>query len=741
MDEHTGEALPFATIQIKPNGPATVADSLGNFLFTSLCSGRYVIICSHVGCDPVFDTLDLDKNEFIEFTPEHHAEELHAVLIRGEKLEEPTTFSSRKIKAEDMELSRGEPLGENLKSIPGMTSINTGGTISKPVLHGLTGQRLVILNNGIRHESQQWGNGHAPEVDPYISQEIEVKKGAQSVQYGPDAIAGAVLIQPKALPSRPGLKGELNLAGFSNGWAGVASATLEGSMAKVPGLSYRIQGTLKRGGDQRTPNYNLTNTGVREYNFSWAAGYLKRRAGLEFFYSQFNSDLAILSAAHIGNLTDLQTAFSRSEPFLIKPFSYEINRPFQHLEHELFKVRSYWKPSENTRVNLVYGRQFNLREEYDKPHFRTKSYGDNPELDFRITTHTADLNLESWSNNRYSGKIGVFGMAQKNSFVGRYFIPFFEKEGLGIYAYETAKFGDFLVQAGARYDVFNQKVYLFEGDSGYIDERSFSNFSLTAGLNYTPDPKWKFGFNLGSAWRPPYVNEMYSDGVHHGSATYEIGNPNLIEEKSIQINLDGEYKTKRLNLYAEAYYINFQNYIYLKPELEPTLTIRGAFPTFIYDQVPAHYYGLDLSSRAKLSDRVEWTLRSSIVRAFNKNTNEFLVFIPADRIDNQIRYKLPNRKKERNGFIGIGNTYVFKQWRVDPEAEYVPPPEAYALFYVEAGLRVWVGKQPLNLFFKVNNLLNTSYRDYLNRYRYFVDDLGRNISFKINIPFSLKQTI
>ena len=341
LDEHTGEPLPFSTIQIKPTGNSTAADSEGYFEINNLCPGEYELICSHVGCEPVKETLNLSTNQEFNFYPEHHAEELNAVVIKGEKPVERNTLSIASIEAEKLLLTRGEPLGENLKEIPGMASYNTGASISKPMLHGMTGQRLLILNNGIRHESQQWGNEHAPEIDPFVSGKLEVIKGPQSVRYGPDAIGGVVRVDPQDLPTLPGLKADLNLVGASNGLQGVASASIEGATKKIKGLAYRAQGTIKRGGNFNAPNYYLDNTGVREYNFSWGLGYFKKPAGLEVFYSQFNTDIGILSASHIGNLTDLENAFNSEKPAGDSRFTYEILPPWQHLEHELFKAKSY----------------------------------------------------------------------------------------------------------------------------------------------------------------------------------------------------------------------------------------------------------------------------------------------------------------------------------------------------------------------------------------------------------------
>ena len=127
----------------------------------------------------------------------------------------------------------------------------------------------------MRLEGQQWGSEHAPEIDPFMAQKLSVIKGASSLQYGSDAIGGVILVEPNHLPSTPGIGGEFNFAGYSNNAEGNFSATLEGNHAKVPALSWRVQGTYKRGGNVRSPNYWQKNTGVEEGDFSATLGWKK----------------------------------------------------------------------------------------------------------------------------------------------------------------------------------------------------------------------------------------------------------------------------------------------------------------------------------------------------------------------------------------------------------------------------------------------------------------------------------
>ena len=147
------------------------------------------------------------------------------------------------------------------------------------MIHGMYGNRILLLNNGVRLESQNWGSDHAPEIDPFIATKLTVIKGAASIRYGMDALGGVILVEPKELPISKSFKGEFNTVGTTNGKSGVVSSYLEGRFdKKLAGLSWRLQGTMKEAGNYRTPTYFLTNTAMNESNYSGALCYNKKKS-------------------------------------------------------------------------------------------------------------------------------------------------------------------------------------------------------------------------------------------------------------------------------------------------------------------------------------------------------------------------------------------------------------------------------------------------------------------------------
>lgn len=740
IDEHDKSALAFATVYVKEIERGAVSDEQGNYEIQNLCKGTYTIIVNHIGCSQIEQTISLTANLKHNFYPEHHAEELRQFVIQAASYEGVSAVAKKELSPKEIRQTRGKALGEGLKKITGVTTLNTGNSISKPVIHGMHSDRVLILNNGIRQEGQQWGNGHAPEIDPYIADQLSVIKGAEGIRYGANAIAGVVLVEPRRLRDSAGINGEVNLAGGSNGRMGVASALVEGNSAKLNGLSWRLQGTLKRAGNVTTPTYFLKNTGLEERNFSWALGFNQPNYGIETFYSQFNTDIGIFSAAHIGNLTDLQRAIDADEPLELADFTYDIVRPFQRIEHELFKVKAYLRTGDLGKLDFIYARQYNLREEYDKHKPRNDSLAslNRPEIQFEITTHTGEL---VWKQNRdkaFATQLGVSAIHQGNTFEGRFFIPAFIKYGTGAFLIEKWRSDDFKLEleAGVRYDYIFQEVYLWNRPAERYDisDFSYNNVSWNLGGIYKVNDRLSTRLNYGVAWRPPGVNELYSDGVHHGAAAFEKGDTNLVTEKAHNTILSVDYTADKLLLQVEGFYNQLTDFIYLKPVFPATLTIRGAFPTFQYTQVDASFAGFDVKASYQFNQNWTWTGKTSFLWAFNRTADDWLVGIPANRYENGIAYQLPSIKKLKDVYVEATVESVMQQTRFPENSDYLNPPDGYHLMHFGLGFSVpTYHKHQLIVDFEINNLFNQTYRDYLNRFRYFANEMGRNFTLKFKM--------
>lgn len=741
IDLDDGSELADCIVLLQPGNNSIISNSHGRFEFKNLCAGNYKLLVQHFGCKDTLIELNLVKNVHYKLKLPHSAFELKEVDVMDKRIEMKQTQARSDISGEELDKTRGQTLGEALKNISGVTSLNTGGTISKPMIHGMQGYRILVVNNGVRHEGQQWGNEHAPEVDPFIATRLSVIKGANAVRYGSDAIGGVVLVEAPELPDTTGITGEINAVGATNGRSGVASAILQGNLEKMKHFSWRAQGTLRKAGTLHAPNYYMRNTGVEEYNFSYALDYHRNNWGTEVYYSQFNTKVAVFSGAHIHNLTDLNNALIFKKPLdSLAEFSYAINRPYQHIEHEMIKSKTHFHFSPKWRLNVQYAYQYNKRREFDKHKPLNDSLAalNLPELDYRIQTQTADVVLEHDNIKSFRGQFGASYMHQFNNYWGRFFIPNYISQTWGVFAVERYVRQHVELEAGLRYDEKYLQSYFYRNNELYSPSLNFRNVSWNIGAIYKPVPYWNVFVNAGSAWRAPAPNELYSNGIHHGVGAIERGRENLNPEKVLNAQISSIFQKEQLQFEVTAYHNHFENYIYMNPAANPELTIKGAFPVFTFEQARVRISGLDIKSTVVLNRHFDVTAKAMWLRAWNNTINDYLIYMPSDRFQMDARYHFNVRQQKF--YVMASYQYVTKQWRVPAQTDFAPPPEAFGLLSAEIGGVLSFGRQPLHVSVGATNLLNTIYRDYLDRFRYYTDAPGRNILLRMKMPLVLYKS-
>ncbi|MHA4846857.1 TonB-dependent receptor [Flavitalea antarctica] len=738
-DSDTKDQLGGATVNIMPLNLEVTTDENGDFAFTKLCPGTYELYVTHVGCEPVTQKVTVAKNTHVDLLLPHLKNNLQEVIVSGTKQLANTGFK-QELSGARLDQASGLSLAEALAKLNGVTMLQTGSTIAKPIIHGLHSNRILTINNGVRQEGQQWGNEHAPEIDPFIADKLIVIKGVDELKYGSDAIGGVILVDPKSRRYLPGHHGEINTVYFTNNNEYVVSGVYEQQLKKVPAFSYRLQGTFKRGANVRTPDYRLNNTAIQEENFSVTAGWKKEHYNLEAFYSQFHTRVGIFTGSHIGNLTDLIEAIEAPKPddIYLNEKGYSIERPNQEVTHRLFKLKSNLYKGAN-KFQLTVAAQYNERKEYDIVRSSTNV---RPQLNLDILTLTEDLSWEHPSVFNLKGTAGVSFMQQDNSYTGRYFIPYYTSATYGGYWIEKWKKDNWDIQAGIRYDY---KAFSTQRRrNSVLTSYDFDFSTLGASLNtaYTIRPDMHVNVNLSHASRAPHVNELLSDGIHHGTATYEVGDINLSPEKSYNVAIGFDYANPARTFTAElSLYNNYiRDFIYQQPKPDdPVLTIAGAFPKIVYEQTDALLRGLDAALSYRFLSRFALNSKTSILRAYNKRIDDWLILMPADRISNELVYTFKGNTHISEPYIGVEFANVFKQSRVPDDKngrqDYKEPPPAYNLVNLNGAVTMRFGKYPFTIGAGVHNLLNTKYRDYLNSFRYYVDEAGINVQIRLKFTF------
>jgi len=732
-DDHSLEPLENATIIY--NNKSYVAGADGKIQLTGLCKGKIDLAISHVGCQTQYISLLLKANTVREVYMHHVKVELGEVSVLGLRKNELQV--KEELKGRQLFATRGQNLAQSLTAINGVRMLATGGSIAKPVINGLHSNRLLVAANGVKMESQQWGSDHAPELDPYAFDKFTVIKGAASVRYGADAMGGVVLAEPKPLPKSKTLQGELHGAMFSNNGMGALSALLEGANGKKANWAWRLQGSLRKAANLRTPGYWLDNTAFTEGNFAASTGVTFNQWDVEASLNYFGSTIGLYTGAHVDNLDDLNRAIASDKPLFPGNFSYQTGRPRQQVQHWVGKVnaRVIWNEKQQTTVWVAH--QENIRKEFD-----SRSFIPFPELALNMGTTSAEAlhSIELPTGGLW--QTGLQASYQQNvnqPSSARIFIRNFESWNTGLFS--TIKYSreKWTYEAGLRYDYkFFESFYRNNGQL-IVHNRNFSNLTATIGARYRIGKHLEVISNVATAWRPPAPNELYADGLHQGLAAVEVGNQDFKAEKSLNANLQLEYKLDS-NLQVEIgfYHHNIRDFIYLQPVTPPALTINGYYPRFEYRQTHAALTGLDASVSVALVPRLLAFAKINLLYARNLTQNEWIIMMPADRLETGLHWQMKTEAKWVKPYARVSVAYTSRQKRVPIDkntgqvADYAPPPPAYTLLNAEGGAILTPSNIEVGL--AVYNLGNTAYRDYLNRFRYFVNEAGTNIALRIKIP-------
>lgn len=738
FDGSPDHPLEYANVYLEEAEQGAYTKEDGSFELANLCPGAYHLRVTHLGCHPERIYLDLQADTTIRIALEHHATTLEYVEVSA-AANQNIGQSSQELSQEVLEREAGQNLGNMVEQIAGLSVIRNGSGISKPVIHGLTGNRIAILNNGIVQAGQQWGVDHAPEIDPFTADRISVIKGVESIAYGGNTLGGAVLVEPGDISNDPHLHGAAQYVLETNGRGHTLNTRLEKSGKWA---DWRVVGTLKYSGDRHTPDYYLRNTGVRERNV--AAMMQKEIDGKWYntlYYSYFNTNLGILRGAHIGNTTDLESAIGRAEPFFTEPeFTYGLEQPRQAVQHHLLKYKGSYYLTANQHIQLTYAGQLNQRQEFD---VRRGGRSDRPALDLNLFSHFVDAFWQS-EEGRLRTKVGLqFRFTDNENQAGTGVLPLlpdYELINPAVYAMISSAEGKIHQwQLGGRYDFVTMDIAAISQDLPRRVLRfshDFHNYSLAAGWQYRPAKQWRSKLNLGVVQRSPEVNELYSMGLHQGVASIEEGNAGLVPEISAKaswtntVELNGNFIID-----ATAYYQLVNDFIYLQPQAENRLTIRGAFPLFIYQQNDARLAGLDLSTTWQWNEQWEWQNRFAMVRGRELDNDVPLVYMPSDNLLSRISFTGKDAGWLSSPELSISVNYVFEQTRLLPEQDFLAPPPAYFLLHASAGTSFNWGGNTLHCTVLVRNVLNERYRDYLNRLRYYADEEGRNVRLNVRLEF------
>ena len=769
-DIHDGQLLTGVTLIVAETGQAVQTNLDGTYSFTNLCNATYYIQVSHPYCLTKGFTVKVSGDTKKSFKLEHHLEELNQITIEGKAYADKSkTLLEHTINKDELERFSSGSVGDALKSLSGVSALNSGSTVVKPLIHGLHSSRVAIINNGVRMEDQEWGAEHAPNIDINSVSNLRVIKGAGALQYSGDAVGGVIIAETSKVPVKDSLYGKSLMTTTTNGRGFSLNSKLTKSYKN--GWYTTLQGTLKRFGDFEAPDYVLSNTGMDERNGSIKVGFNRFDYGFEGYYSHFKNEIGILSASHLGGAKDQVRAISSDKPLIIKDFTYAIKAPSQDVTHHLATVKGFKRFENFGKLNFQYDFQRNNRLEFD---IRRGDDKDKPASDLELVTHTILVDIESRLSDQILLKSGLMTKYQHNfanpSTGVRRLIPDYEMYDSGLYFIIDYQLNDhLLLEAGGRYDYSHMDVFKFYKTS-FWDSRNynqrfseivvedlgtqiltnpqpkFNNGSGTLGATYTFGEDYKLFFNYSVASRAPNPSELFSEGLHHSASRIEQGDLSFKSEIAHKVALTLQSDSDQFSFNINPYINTISDFIVNEPT-EIRQTLRGNFQVWEYRQTNAQLLGVDVDASYTFAENYRINSQFSLVKGYDRTLNTPLIGMPPVNISNEIVYQNSSFNSIR---LALQSSYNFKQNNYPntnfevyiPETETLQEvdvsstPEAYHLLDFSSSIDINLNQaSKLTVGLRITNVLNTSYRNYLNRLRYYADDLGRNFLLNLKINY------
>ncbi|WP_067147902.1 TonB-dependent receptor [Pseudotamlana agarivorans] len=757
VDEKTLQPIEGVNIIVE-NGYA-ISTEKGEFNIKNLLNKSYQLKISFVGYEtqtitisPPFKMLDIHLKESTTIL-----EEVEIVGHSKHRREKESSVSSVSVDKTFLHENRENSLMQTLEKIPGVSTINIGSGQSKPVIRGLGFNRVAVVQNGIKHEAQQWGADHGLEIDQYGIENVQIIKGPISLLYGSDAIAGVVNIKAPPVPLNHTFSGSVNLLGESNNdLIGVSS----GIAYRKDKWFYRGRLTYRDYGDYKVPtdkvvydnyvfdlhkNY-LRNTAGKEANASASIGYVDGDFQSETFISNVNGKNGFFANAHGLEVRVSDIDYDKS--------NRDIDLPYHSVNH--FKItNTTCFLIEDHHINIDLGFQNNYREERSEPvpHGYMPKPADSKERSFNKNTYSLNVTDMFYPFNHHEFIAGLNVEYQDNNIGGSGFlIPEYNRFAVGAFIFDKYEINKKLfLQAGLRFDygVYNTFDYydwypskVDDGNGGTTDEylqRSkaanlhFGNVSGSVGLSYIAD-KTTYKFNIGKSFRMPLANELASDGVNYHMYRYEKGNIDLDPEESYQIDLDINHTTDHGYVTFSPFVNFFDNFIYLNPTPDYYETQQ----VYEYTQSKVFRFGGEISAGTTLFHKLELDVSTQYV--YSRQTS-------GPKKDFTIPFSPP-----LSGLVSVGYQFqdasIFQAPKVvvsyiitADQNEIVPPEkttEGYQVFNLSFLLQIATisSEKPLEIRFKLNNIFNTKYYNHTSFYRLIdVPEAGRNVSISLTQNF------
>ena len=710
VDKETLQHIPFASLDIYDLAIQSKCDENGEFELNIELNNISVLVSAE-GYKSNSFTYKKDQNNLyiIELERSHFL--LNEVVIS------PTLGIVQQYNLTNVFLktisSQHQIMNSNLmgivSSVPGVYSINLGTGISKPVIRGMSGLKVVTFLNGLRIENQQWGNDHGVNFSDMGIKSVEIVKGPSSLLYGADALGGVLYFVDEDYVSSNTTESSVETRFESNT---LSTSNIASLKIASKNIRFNIYAGFNNAADYQIPNGSyIVNSRFKGNSLKASLGFNKEKWVLNLRYNHNSNQIGLPGHTHSANPNPItfQSEFQNRDRVI--PFQL-IKDHYISLENKLL--------FDNSVLKLTTGFTSNSLTEHEEK-------VTIPGIKIRLTNLPYHLSLATHLNENFTWISGTQGMLTKNVNAKEalsILIPNSSSNDYGVYS--LFKYSKHYIesQIGFRYDYR-------EINSVEIGSRNFSKLNGSFGFLYHKNA-YTFRTNFSSGYRPPHITEMLANGVHHGTNRYEIGSNDLDSEFANQFDVSLDYNNEHISFNVNPFFNTFKNYIYIKP----TGGIINDYPVYVYSQATsARTYGgeLYMHYHPHFFHRLHLEQDFSYVIA-EDNNNLPLPLIPQTRINTKLKYEF----RKQNTRIQLQTLVVQRTHFLAKEdvATFETSSQNYQVYNVEVNFS-YNAKQTSFLKLGVRNLFNATYINHLSNLKGIgLPSPGINFYFSINHLFN-----
>lgn len=689
-------------------GTATTID--GYFEISNIPNGTFKVVYSSLGYATLSTKINFSEGAVVikNSILQESAVEMEEVVVSTpfHKLQSDNVMRVARISASDLQKQGAITLSEGITSIPGVSSITTGVGIGKPVIRGLSANRVATFAQGVRLENQQFGDEHGLGLSSSGIESVEVIKGPASLLYGSDALGGVLYINPEKFAERNTVNGDASVGYVTNTEGKMSNFGIKQSGER---FKFLVRGGYATHADYKTGDtLRVTNTRFNETDLKSGLRYQGDKVQTTLRYNFNQSNIGIPEEIGVQN----------TERNLLAPFQ-QIDNHILSLENNLL--------FNNSSLNIKAGYLFNNRREFEEI--------DELAIGLKLNTLNYNIQYHLPDFGNFETIVGVQGMYQENENYGEeILIPDATTIDYGLFATTHYHLENIDLQGGLRFDTrsIESLAARNDGDTDFIAPVNvdFSSITAALGAKFDLGEQWVARLNLAKGFRAPNLAELTSNGIHEGTNRYEIGNAGLTEEQNLQADVSIAFRNEHFEFFGNGFYNMISEYIFITP----TSDFIDGNQVFNYFQTDANLYGGEVGLHIH-PHPLDWL---HIESTFETVTGELkdggsLPLIPANTLTNTLRMEFREGKllKAPQFFVTYQNT--FDQNDV---SNFETTTDGYNLLSLGASTTFNLSKIDLDLGVNVTNLTDEVYTNHLSRLKVDgIPNMGRNVNVNLSASF------